>query len=137
MNLTPADVRNVAFHKPPLGRRGYDEQEVDSFLDRVEETLTNLYHEIERLKGALAAASGWTAYPAAERAPLGGSVDYTAADAYPSNPPPTTQPPVAAPAESSGEAYPTYETDPLRTEIDDLRQRLERLEQALNDRRFL
>ncbi|MFI5956731.1 TIR domain-containing protein [Cryptosporangium sp. NPDC051539] len=38
-NMTPADVRNTAFRKPPLGTRGYAELEVDGFLDRVEEEL--------------------------------------------------------------------------------------------------
>ncbi|WP_372507313.1 DivIVA domain-containing protein [Mycobacterium heckeshornense] len=37
--LTPDDVRNVAFTKPPLGKRGYNEDQVDAFLDRVEDTL--------------------------------------------------------------------------------------------------
>jgi DivIVA domain-containing protein len=29
MPLTPADVANVVFSKPPLGKRGYHEDEVD------------------------------------------------------------------------------------------------------------
>ena len=33
MPLTPADVHNVAFKKPSIGKRGYDEDEVDAFLD--------------------------------------------------------------------------------------------------------
>ncbi len=37
--LTPEQVRNVAFSKPPLGQRGYNEDEVDAFLDRVEAAL--------------------------------------------------------------------------------------------------
>jgi DivIVA domain-containing protein len=49
--LKPVDVRNVAFGKPPIGRRGYDESEVDTFLDRVEQTLSQLYHEIALLRG--------------------------------------------------------------------------------------
>jgi DivIVA domain-containing protein len=62
-NLTPADVRNVTFSKPPLGKRGYDEQEVDTFLDRVESTLTALTEEIHVLRarlgtGTAAAATG-------------------------------------------------------------------------------
>jgi len=40
--LTPERVRNVAFSKPPLGTRGYNEYEVDAFLDRVEEQLRSL-----------------------------------------------------------------------------------------------
>lgn len=49
MALTPEDVRNVAFRKPPIGRRGYDEEEVDAFLDEVEQTLTGLYAQISQL----------------------------------------------------------------------------------------
>ena len=37
--LTAADVRNIAFHRPPRGRRGYQESQVDAFLDRIEATL--------------------------------------------------------------------------------------------------
>ena len=33
--LTPEQVRNVAFSKPPFGKRAYNENEVDAFLDRV------------------------------------------------------------------------------------------------------
>ena len=37
--LTPEQVHNVGFSKPPIGRRGYHEDEVDAFLDRVEAAL--------------------------------------------------------------------------------------------------
>nr|WP_099539665.1 DivIVA domain-containing protein [Mycobacterium celatum] len=37
--MRPEDVRSVAFNKPPLGKRGYNEDEVDAFLDRVEQQL--------------------------------------------------------------------------------------------------
>jgi DivIVA domain-containing protein len=37
--LTPEQVRNVAFSKPPIGKRGYNEDEVDALLARVEEAL--------------------------------------------------------------------------------------------------
>jgi DivIVA domain-containing protein len=49
--LKPRDVRRVEFSKPPAGRRGYDETEVDLFLDVVEQTLSMLYHEIALLRG--------------------------------------------------------------------------------------
>jgi DivIVA domain-containing protein len=49
--LKPRDVRAVAFSKPRPGRRGYDEIEVDSFLDAVEQTLAVLYHQIALLRG--------------------------------------------------------------------------------------
>jgi DivIVA domain-containing protein len=56
--LRPVDVRNVAFGKPPIGRRGYDESEVDAFLDQVESTLSQLYHEIALLRGEPTAPGG-------------------------------------------------------------------------------
>ncbi|QTR06138.1 DivIVA domain-containing protein [Saccharothrix algeriensis] len=37
--MTARDVRTAAFGKPPRGRRGYQESQVDRFLDRVENTL--------------------------------------------------------------------------------------------------
>jgi DivIVA domain-containing protein len=37
--ITPEDVRDIAFDKAPLGKRGYDEKQVDEFLDRVQATL--------------------------------------------------------------------------------------------------
>ena len=40
MALTPADVHNVAFSRPRIGKRGYNEHEVDLFIDLVEQELT-------------------------------------------------------------------------------------------------
>ena len=45
MPLSPADVHNVAFSKPPIGKRGYNEDEVDAFLDLVENELSRLIEE--------------------------------------------------------------------------------------------
>jgi DivIVA domain-containing protein len=50
MPLTPADVHNVAFKKPPIGKRGYDEEEVDAFLDEVERELSRLIDENSELR---------------------------------------------------------------------------------------
>src|ERR1700733_13497308 len=50
MPLTPAEVHNVAFKKPPIGKRGYDEEEVDAFLDIVEVELSRLLEENNELK---------------------------------------------------------------------------------------
>ncbi|MDR3663956.1 MAG: DivIVA domain-containing protein [Mycobacterium sp.] len=50
MPLTPADVHNVAFSKPPIGKRGYNEDEVDAFLDLVETELTRLIEENSDLR---------------------------------------------------------------------------------------
>ncbi len=56
MRLTPADVHNVAFKKPSIGKRGYDEDEVDAFLDLVEAELSRLIEENNELTQRLAAA---------------------------------------------------------------------------------
>jgi DivIVA domain-containing protein len=37
--LTPEQVRNIRFSKPPLGRRGYNEDEVKALLELVEAAL--------------------------------------------------------------------------------------------------
>ncbi|MDQ3886204.1 MAG: DivIVA domain-containing protein [Actinomycetota bacterium] len=50
MPLTPADVHNVAFSKPPIGKRGYNEDEVDAFLDLVEAELARLIEENNDLR---------------------------------------------------------------------------------------
>ncbi|MGH3527968.1 MAG: DivIVA-like cell division protein Wag31 [Pseudonocardiaceae bacterium] len=50
MPLTPADVHNVAFSKPPIGKRGYHEDEVDAFLDLVEAELARLIDENHDLR---------------------------------------------------------------------------------------
>src|SRR5512139_1379460 len=62
MPLTPADVHNVAFKKPPIGKRGYDEEEVDAFLDEVERELARLIEENSELR----AGRGMVARPAGD-----------------------------------------------------------------------
>jgi DivIVA domain-containing protein len=74
MPLTPAEVHNVAFKKPPIGKRGYDEEEVDAFLDIVEVELSRLIEENNDLRarvnagGAFADQDGGNAEAAAELA---------------------------------------------------------------------
>ncbi|HEV7192249.1 MAG TPA: DivIVA domain-containing protein [Jatrophihabitantaceae bacterium] len=58
MPLTPAEVHNVAFKKPPIGKRGYDEEEVDAFLDIVEVELSRLIEENNDLRSRAAGGSG-------------------------------------------------------------------------------
>jgi DivIVA domain-containing protein len=53
MPLTPADVRNKQFSTTRL-RPGYDEEEVDAFLDEVEAALDELIQENEELRAKLA-----------------------------------------------------------------------------------
>ena len=66
MPLTPAEVHNVAFKKPPIGKRGYDEEEVDAFLDIVEVELARLIEENNDLR---ARANGGAA-PQQQGAPV-------------------------------------------------------------------
>lgn len=80
MPVSPADVRDVVFSQPPVGERGYHEDEVDEFLDLVHAELTRLVEEanalrdqVEQLDQQLRAAPGDTGHlPGPRRS--GGSV---------------------------------------------------------------
>ncbi|BCB74823.1 cell wall synthesis protein Wag31 [Phytohabitans flavus] len=50
MPLTPADVHNISFKKPSIGKRGYDEEQVDAFLDELEHELIRLIEENNDLR---------------------------------------------------------------------------------------
>ena len=65
MPLSPADVRNKQFSTTRL-RPGYDEEEVDAFLDEVEAELDRLVQENEELRAKLAEClrGGRSAVPA-------------------------------------------------------------------------
>lgn len=89
MPLTPADVHNVAFSKPPIGKRGYNEDEVDAFLDLVEGELTRLIEEnsdlrqrVNELDQELAAARAGGPVQAT------GAIPLREAEAEPMAPPP-------------------------------------------------
>ena len=93
MPLTPADVHNVAFSKPPIGKRGYNEDEVDAFLDLVENELTRLIEEnsdlrqrVNELDQELASAGAGTSAQATQAIPL-----------YEPEPEPVKPPPQPAP----------------------------------------
>ncbi|MGV9826227.1 MULTISPECIES: DivIVA-like cell division protein Wag31 [unclassified Gordonia (in: high G+C Gram-positive bacteria)] len=102
MRLTPADVHNVAFSKPPIGKRGYNEDEVDQFLDFVEAELARLIEEnsdlkqrVEELEGELAEGGAATPAPAEDATQV-------LSVAQPEAPAPAPQPaaaPVAAPTD--------------------------------------
>src|ERR1700739_3367177 len=104
MPLTPADVHNVAFSKPPIGKRGYNEDEVDAFLDLVENELTRLIEEnsdlrqrIEELDNELAAAGGAGAGAAVSAQPT------QAIPTFEPEPEPVKPAPVAAPTGTNEE----------------------------------
>jgi DivIVA domain-containing protein len=58
MPLTPEAVKSRQFTSSRFGRHGYDEEEVDAFLDEVEEELRRLLTENAELRAQLAAADG-------------------------------------------------------------------------------
>jgi DivIVA domain-containing protein len=68
MPLTPADVRNKQFSTTRL-RPGYDEEEVDAFLDEVEAELDRLIQENEELRAKLAEVLRGGKAPVALNAP--------------------------------------------------------------------
>jgi DivIVA domain-containing protein len=93
MPLTPEDVANKQFTSTRL-KPGYDETEVDEFLDEVEAELTRLYRENDELRSKLSAAQR-------QLAERGGEATTTVQAAPPvpvHQPPPPPPPPPPAPA---------------------------------------
>lgn len=114
MPLTPADVHNVAFSKPPIGKRGYNEDEVDAFLDLVEQELSRLIEENADLRQRVAELDAELADAKSSRGPAG-SLGKPVQQAPPPEPikPPVQAPPSApipvvpaapAPADASADA---------------------------------
>src|SRR5579875_453253 len=68
MPLTPEDVQNKRFTVVRF-KSGYDEEEVDSFLDEIEAELRRLHGENSSLKQAAASAPAAPAAPAPVEAP--------------------------------------------------------------------
>lgn len=107
MPLTPEDVRNKQFTTVRL-REGYDEDEVDAFLDEVETELRRLIRENDELRAKLAAATrAASAAPAASTtAPQPVVVKEPAPE--PPKPAPAPQPPAPVveqqPSSSDGAA---------------------------------
>ncbi|HEY5336114.1 MAG TPA: DivIVA domain-containing protein, partial [Mycobacteriales bacterium] len=67
MALTPQHVRNKLFTSVRL-RQGYDEDEVDAFLDEVEAEFTRLAKDNEELRRQLATARAGGSPPAGQLA---------------------------------------------------------------------
>ncbi|RVX38834.1 DivIVA domain-containing protein [Nonomuraea polychroma] len=57
--LTPGQLRSIVFRRAPLGKRGLDEHQVNSLLDRVEEELTRLTQEKNALASELELLRGY------------------------------------------------------------------------------
>src|SRR5258708_17451138 len=92
MPLTPADVRNKQFSTTRL-RPGYDEEEVDAFLDEVEAELDRLIQENEELRAKLAEVLRGGKVPALNAPHAEGPADLMAAE------PPRHEPERLAPPE--------------------------------------
>lgn len=75
MPLTPADVHNVTFKKPMLGKRGYDEDEVDGFLDEVERELARLSDENGELRAQVDSLRAGAPPGAADHAEMAAALD--------------------------------------------------------------
>jgi DivIVA domain-containing protein len=79
MPLTPADIHNMAFKKPPIGKRGYDEEEVDAFLDEVEQELIRLLEDNGALHDQVARGGSGGPSPAASTMVINNEFSETAA----------------------------------------------------------
>jgi DivIVA domain-containing protein len=65
--LTPMDIQEKVFRSQP-GLHGYNEREVDEFLDRITEELARVHAENQRLREQLGGGQGAGAAPAASAA---------------------------------------------------------------------
>src|SRR6478609_2380879 len=96
MALTPEDVVNKQFTTIGVRKKGYDEGEVDQFLNEIEAELRRLHAENNELRSRLTAAQRAQQAAPPQAAPA-------APQAAPAPPPP---PPVAAPAAPAPVAVP-------------------------------
>ena len=105
MPLTPADVRNKQFSTTRL-RPGYDEEEVDAFLDEVEAELDRLIQENEELRAKLAESlrGGKSSVPA-----LSSPLAETKMDMMPQEPPQRPEPPQRQPEPVMMQSMPQHE----------------------------
>ncbi|GAA2703752.1 MULTISPECIES: DivIVA domain-containing protein [Actinoplanes] len=53
MPLTPAEIHNIEFGKASLGKRGYDEEQVDTLLDEITQEMIRLLEENNALQNQL------------------------------------------------------------------------------------
>lgn len=67
MRLTPEDVHNIAFGAPPEGFKGYNPEDVDVFVDLLEESVRMYRDDITRLEARVAELEARDAAPRAEQ----------------------------------------------------------------------
>lgn len=115
MPLTPADVHNVAFSKPPIGKRGYNEDEVDAFLDLVEQELSRLIEENADLRQRVAELDAELADAKKNRSAAPSTVKAPVQQAPPPQPEPIKPPVPAAPPARSRRPPPRARRPPAPT----------------------
>jgi len=99
MPLTAADVEAKQFSSSGLGRRGYDEAEVDDFLDEVQTELTRLHTDNADLRTRLEAAQ--RELSALRQAGAGGDAEVVRAPAAEAEATPPQVQPGVPPAEAA------------------------------------
>jgi DivIVA domain-containing protein len=109
MPLTPQEVASKVFG-PTRMRRGYDENEVDAFLDQVEAELTRLTSENDRLRQENEQLRGGGAAAVPADAP---TVEMTKPDAEPAKAEPAPEPVAEPAAPAAVEAAPVAEPEPV------------------------
>src|SRR4051794_27666822 len=100
MPLTPQDIQNKRFKTAGRMKLGYDEEEVDAFLDQIEQEFRRLVAENTSLRQAAAAAAN-----APVQSPM--ATPPPPAPAAPPPPPPPPAAPVVTAAEESDQALKT------------------------------
>src|SRR6185312_1182724 len=127
MALTPEDVVNKRF-QPTKFREGYDQDEVDDFLDEIVVELRRLHQENDDLRKQLAQAEANTGAAPAKAAPLPvkeAPVVEKAAAPEPEAPKPVVpEPVVAAPVAAPAPAPAATDTAESATGVIALAQRL-------------
>jgi DivIVA domain-containing protein len=106
MPLTPEDVANKQFTSTRL-KPGYDETEVDEFLDEVEAELTRLYRENDELRSKLSQAQRQLAEGGGDRAATTQQIAPPPPPPQPEPTPPPAPTPAPAAAPSGGNASET------------------------------
>lgn len=120
--LTPLDIQNAVFHR---SFRGYNEAEVDEFLDRVVVEYEQLLRENLALKEQAAGV-----HQVAAAAPQGATCQPTAEDSYPSvGPVPAEEVPDRSAERRAEQERLAAELDGLRQAVREESMRLEALRQ--------
>ena len=67
MRLSPEDVHNIAFGAPPEGFKGYNPEDVDVFVDLLEESVRLYRDDIAKLEARVAELEAQKSQPQAQQ----------------------------------------------------------------------